>query len=109
MLDRLLLERRALGHGIALEVRRALVALENARRSIRSQRENEARAREGLRLAGVALKNGAAREIDVSDARTELAVARRLHAQALFDERAARADLAFATGEPRPDSKGEDP
>lgn len=98
-LRRILLDRSAVERGIELEVRRALVELENAKRAVAAGRQTEGQAREGLRLAEVALAQGAAREIDVSDARTELAIARRLYAQAVFDHRMALVDLAYATGE----------
>jgi len=89
---------------IRLEVRQAILSLEDARRFVESQKENVRQAEEALRLAGVGYKNGVNTQLEVLDAQTALTEARKNYIQALYSHMVAGLMLEKATGaigEPR--------
>jgi outer membrane protein len=83
---------------VALEVRQALYALQNAEELVQSQRMNLQRAEEGLRLVQAGYREGVKTELDVLDAQTALTQTRALYHQALHAHTLARANLRKATG-----------
>ncbi len=97
-LTRLRWQRRGLERDVAAEVHGAFLALASARKFIEAQGANVAEAAEALRLAGVRHKAGAATELDVQDARTQLEAARLNYARSLYQHSVARLDLHAASG-----------
>lgn len=83
---------------VLLEIQQALLSIEDAEKLVRSQSANIERAREGLRLAEVGYKAGAATEIEVLDARQALSRTQALFYQALYAHTMARLLLEKATG-----------
>lgn len=84
---------------VLLEVQEALLSLEDAEKLVLSQSANIERAREGLRLAEVGYRAGAATEVEVLDARQALSKAQALYFQALYAHMMARLLLEKATGD----------
>ncbi len=81
-----------------LEIRQALLSVEDAEQFVASQRLNLERAHEGLRLAEVGYREGVNTEVEVVDARAALTRARGLYYQAVHDHALARLALQRATG-----------
>jgi outer membrane protein len=81
-----------------LEIRQALLTLRNAEEFVESQKLNRHRAQEGLRLAGVAYREGIASEVEVSDARSALTLARGLYYESVYGHVVSRLNLQLAMG-----------
>ncbi len=84
--------------GVELEVKQAILSLEDATEFVESQKENVRQAEEGLRLANVRYANDMATELDVLDARLALTQARNNYAQAVYSHMLARLSLKKAMG-----------
>jgi outer membrane protein len=83
---------------IKLEVREAVLGLEQARESLSSQEKNVEQAEETVRIAELSFSEGAATSLDVSSAHVALSQARTIHSQALYDYAIALAQLEKAVG-----------
>jgi outer membrane protein len=83
---------------VELEVKQAILSLEDATEFVESQKENVRQAEEGLRLANVRYDNDIATELDVLDARLALTQARNNYAQAVYNQMLARLSLKKAMG-----------
>jgi len=92
------LEKQDLLQTVELEVKQAILSLEDATEFVESQKENVGQAEEGLRLATVRYENGVATELDVLDARLALTQARNNYAQAVYSHMAAKLSLKKAMG-----------
>jgi outer membrane protein TolC len=92
-----------------LEVRQALLTLRNAEEFVESQKLNRNRATEGLRLAEVGYREGIASEVEVSDARSALTLARGLYYESVYGHAVSRLNLQLAMGTlgPKPGEGGE--
>jgi outer membrane protein len=82
---------------IVLEVQSSYDLLIQAKRSLDAQRETIAEAEEGLRIANLRFESGIGTQLEVLSAQVALTSARRSRAQALFEFRAARAELTRVT------------
>ncbi|MCK6554173.1 TolC family protein [Candidatus Binatia bacterium] len=87
---------------IALEVREALVRLQEARESIRVAEKGFRRARENLDLAGERYAQGVGTFLELTDAQTSYTSADASYVQALYNYRIAVAALERATAQPIP-------
>jgi len=83
---------------ILLEVRQAVLSLEDAAELVESQEANLERAKEGLRLAEARYRNDMSTQVEVLDARAALVAAQGLYHQAVYDHVLARLKLEKATG-----------
>ncbi len=83
---------------VKLEVKQAVLRIEDAGKAAMSQEENVARAEEGLRLAGVRYDGGEATELEVMDAREALAQAGSNYSRAVYGHMRAKLDLERAAG-----------
>lgn len=83
---------------VALEVRQAVLGLQNAEELVRSQEMNLKRAEEGLRLVQSGYRQGTKTEVDVLDAQTALSRTQALYHQALYAHVMARVNLRRAIG-----------
>ncbi len=92
------LEKQDLLQSVELEVKQAILSLEDATEFVESQKENVMQAQEGLRLANVRYAEEMATELDVLDARLALTQARNNYAQAAYNHMVARLALKKATG-----------
>ena len=81
-----------------LEIRQALLTLRNAEEFVESQKLNRNRAGEGLRLAEVGYREGIASEVEVSDARSALTLARGLYYESVYGHAISRLNLQLAMG-----------
>jgi outer membrane protein TolC len=81
-----------------MEVKQAILSLEDAAEFVESQKENVRQADEGLRLASVRYANDMATQLDVLDARLALTQARNNYAQAVYNHMLARLFLKKAMG-----------
>jgi outer membrane protein TolC len=99
--DQLLLQQRDTERQVEQEVRRALLAVENARSRVELAEKSVGLAQDELELASDRFKAGVASSIEVDNAQTSLAAARDVRIDALADESQARWDLARATGQIR--------
>ncbi|MHC4886046.1 MAG: TolC family protein [Planctomycetota bacterium] len=81
-----------------LELRTAMLSLNNAEELVESQKKNEERASEGLRLAEVGYKEGVNTEVEVVDARKALTEARGNYYEAIYAHALSRLDLQRAMG-----------
>jgi len=91
---------------VLLEVRQALLSIEDAEKLVRSQSANREQAREGLRLAEVGYREGVTTEVEVLDARQALSTTQALYFKALHSHMTARLLLERATGSLEPPGKG---
>ena len=89
-----------------LEVRQALLSIEDAEKFVKSQSANLERAREGLRLAGVGYREGVTTEIEVLDARQALSTTQALYYRAVYSHMKATLLLERATGALKPPGEG---
>ena len=96
--ERLKIELTDVEEAILLEVRQAVLSIEDAAELVLSQAANLGRAREGLRLAEARYRNGISTQVEVLDARAALVAAQGLHHQAVHDHVMARLKLEKATG-----------
>ncbi len=92
------LQKQELLQSVELEVKQAILSLEDATEFVESQKENVRQAEEGLRLANVRYDNEMATELDVLDARLALTQARNNYAQAVYSHMLARLSLRKAMG-----------
>jgi outer membrane protein TolC len=99
--EQLLLQQRDAERQVEQEVRRALLAVENARSRVELAEKSVALAQDELELASDRFKAGVASSIEVDNAQTSLAAARDVRIDSLADESQARWDLARATGQIR--------
>jgi outer membrane protein TolC len=83
---------------IRLEVRQAVLYLEEARQTLMSQEKNVDQAQESLRIAELNFKEGLVTVLDVQQAQTALAQAKTNYSQALYDYVVAKAELNRAMG-----------
>ncbi|MGW8321817.1 MAG: TolC family protein, partial [Thermodesulfobacteriota bacterium] len=81
-----------------LEIRQALLTLRNAEEFVESQKLNRSRATEGLRLTEVGYREGIASEVEVSDARSALTLARGLYYESVYGHAISRLNLQLAMG-----------
>jgi outer membrane protein TolC len=84
--------------GVLAELTSALLQLKNAAKLVQSQRLNEQRAREALRLVETRVKEGVATRLEVLDARAAWTRAAGLHYEALHQHATARLALERALG-----------
>ena len=84
---------------VLLDVRQALLSIEDAERFVVSQQANVQQAEEALRLAALGFSEGISKEIEVEDARNALTSARANYAQAVYSHELARLYYDRATGE----------
>ncbi|MBS3818168.1 TolC family protein [bacterium] len=89
---------RGLEDQIRLEVRQALLKLEEAKESLLSQKKNVQQAQESLRIAELNYSEGMATTLDVSSAQSALTQAKTNCSQALYDYMVSRAELEKAMG-----------
>lgn len=89
---------RAQEETVALEVRQALLSLRDSAEWVQSQRLNLQRAKEGLRLAQAAYREGTSTQLAVLDAQTALTRTQALYYQALHAHTTARLSLYRAMG-----------
>lgn len=92
------LSQKGLLEGIRLEVRQALLSLDEAKESILSQEKNVEQAQESVRIAELNFAEGLATTLDVSSAQVALIQAKSNYAQALFDYVISIAKLDKAIG-----------
>jgi len=81
-----------------LEVQQAVLSLRDAEEFVESQKLNQERASEGLRLANVGYREGINTEVEVTDARAALTRAKGLTYQAVYSHMLARLELQRAMG-----------
>ncbi|MFP4057476.1 MAG: TolC family protein [Candidatus Brocadiia bacterium] len=91
---------------VLLEIRQALLSIEDAEKFVRSQSANLERAREGLRLAEAGYREGVTTEVEVLDARQALSRTQALYYRAIHQHMRARLLLERATASLRPPGKG---
>ena len=83
---------------VSLDVKQAVLNLQNAISFVESQSKNLDKAKEGLRLAEAGYRQGINTEIDVTDARATLTRAKGLHYQAMQSYAIARLALEKSCG-----------
>jgi outer membrane protein len=81
-----------------LEIRQALLSLRNAEESVESQKLNQDRAAEALRLGEVGYRAGVNKLVEVLDARAALAMARALYYEAVYGHVISHLGLQMAMG-----------
>jgi outer membrane protein TolC len=91
-------QKQELLQSVELEVKQAILSLEDAAEFVESQKENVAQAEEGLRLATLDYENEMASELDVLDARVALTKARNNYAQAVYNHMLSKLSLRKAMG-----------
>jgi len=91
---------------VLLEVRQAMLSIEDADKFVRSQSANLQRAREGLRLAEAGYREGVTTEVEVLDARQALSRTQALYYRAIYNHMMAKLLLERATGVLRPPGEG---
>lgn len=87
-----------IGLGVGLQVRQALVKLENAEKTLEVARKTVEQASEALRIAEVRYEAGEGILLDITDAQLSLTQAKQAVVAARYDYLAAYADLQFAVG-----------
>ncbi len=80
------------------EIQAAILTIQDAKEFVDSQRLNQKRAEEGLRLATVGQDQGINTEVEVYDARAALTLAKANYYQAIYDHTVARLILQRAMG-----------
>lgn len=98
MIREIELSQRGLVEGIKLEVRQAILNLEEAKESLLSQEKNVEQAQESVRIAELNFSEGLATTLDVSSAQVALTQAKTNYAQALYDYVMSLAQLDIAMG-----------
>lgn len=83
---------------ILLDLRQAILSIQDAARFVESQIANIEQAEEALRLVRLGREQGVREEVEVLDAQTALDTARANYWQAVFDHEIARLNLRKATG-----------
>ncbi len=92
------LQKQDLEKEIELEIKQAILNLQDAEEFVESQRQNVDQAREGLRQTEKRFENGLATELDVLQSRTSLTIARSNYAQAVYNHNIAKLSLDKAMG-----------
>ncbi|HRF59079.1 MAG TPA: TolC family protein [Fimbriimonadaceae bacterium] len=87
-----------IGLAVGLQVRQALVRLENAQQTLEVARKTVEQASEALRIAEVRYEAGEGILLDITDAQLSLTQAKQAVVAARYDYLAAYADLQFAVG-----------
>ena len=80
------------------EIQAAIFTIQDAKEFVDSQRLNQKRAEEGLRLAMIGQEQGINTEVEVYDARAALTLAKANYYQAIYDHTVARLILQQAMG-----------
>jgi len=83
---------------VLLDVKQALLSMEDAAKFVDSQTDNLERAKEALRLAKAGYDAGVNTELEMLDARQALSVTQALYYQAVYSHQVAKLSLARATG-----------
>ncbi|MFH1730401.1 MAG: TolC family protein [Planctomycetota bacterium] len=83
---------------VLLDVKQALLSLEDAGKFVDSQVDNLERAKEALRLAKAGYDAGVNTELEMLDARQALSQTQALYYQAVYSHQVAKLSLARATG-----------
>ena len=83
---------------VLLEVKQALLSLDDAEKFVKSQADNIERALEALRLAKAGYEAGTNTEIEMLDARQALSETQVLHYQAVYSHQVAKLNILRATG-----------
>jgi outer membrane protein TolC len=94
---------------VLLEIRQAVLSIEDADKFVKSQEENLERAREGVRLAQAGYEAGVNTELEMRDARQALSETQALYYQAVYRHQTARLDLDFAAGRLKDQTYGAKP
>jgi len=84
--------------GVRLDIQQGLLKLVSASSAIRSQKGNIESAEESLRVAIIQFKNGMIDNTKLLDANVELASAKSMYVQALYDFQSAKAELNRSAG-----------
>lgn len=84
--------------GVRLDIQQGLLKLMSASNAIVSQKGNIASAEESLRVAIIQFKNGMIDNTKLLDANVELASAKTMYVQALYDFQTAKAELNRSVG-----------
>jgi len=92
----------AMSDAVAFEVRRAVLAYEEASSVLQTQEETQRQAAEALRIANISFENGLITSVELADAELGKTQADMLLAQASYDALVARARLEHAVGAPIP-------
>jgi len=90
--------KKGLEDSVKFEVRQAVLKIQEALETLRSQEKNVEQAQESLRIAELNYAEGLATSLDVSSVQAALSLAKTNHSQALFDYVIAVAELEKATG-----------
>lgn len=98
MIRQIELTQKALGEAVKLEVRQAVLLIEEAKKSLLSQEKNIEQAKESLRIAQLNFSEGMATSLDVFAAEAAYSQARTNYAMALYDYSVALAQLEKAVG-----------
>lgn len=105
--------RQTMEQSIALEVRQAVINLNQARQKIEVSRAGRDEARENLEIALGRYRGGVGNIIELTDAQTSSTTADATYVQALYEHQIALASLEKAMGRPveplAPKSQGTDP
>ncbi len=83
---------------VLMEVRQALLTVQDTEEFVDSQKLNLSRAAESLRLVEAGYREGAQSQVDVTDAETAVTQTRGLYYQAIYDHCMARLSLQRAIG-----------
>lgn len=83
---------------VLLQVRQALLSLEDAAKFVNSQQANVQQAEEALRLATLGFNQGIRKQVEVDDARRALTTALANLAQAKYNHQVAKLNFELATG-----------
>ena len=89
-----------------LQIRQAILSMEDAAKFIASQEKNKQQAEEALRLVELGFKEGIRKEVEVLDARRALTAAQANYAQAIYDYAVGRLQLEKAMGTLEPPKTG---
>jgi len=81
-----------------MEVRQALLTVQDAEEFVDSQKLNLSRAAESLRLVEAGYREGVQSQVDVTDAQTAVTQTRGFYYQAIYDHCVARLSLQRAIG-----------
>jgi len=98
MYARAILDKEDLIEGIAVDIKKASLGMEEARAIIISQEDNIVEAREALRLSVVRYDNGVGTNLDVLDAQVSLSQVERNLAEGIYDYLIAKAFLDRTVG-----------
>ena len=91
-------QRSAAEEGVLLEIKQAMLSLDDARSFVESQKANVERAEQGLKLVEAGYREGVNTDLEVRDARQALLRAQSLHYQAIHQHQVAALALKKAIG-----------